>query len=62
MNHQANQATPAKVRMHNTFTSQIFGQGESKTVNHKTNLGHRKDHSTKEIFGDDKIEPLRKQK
>ena len=30
--------------------------------NHKTNLGHQKDHTTLEMFGDTKIEPLRKQK
>ena len=31
-------------------------------TNHKTNLGHQKDHTTLEMFGDTKIEPLRKQK
>jgi hypothetical protein len=46
--------------MNNTFSSTIFNETKSKDIPHKTNLGHRKDHSTNDLFGEYKMEPVKK--
>ena len=48
------------MRTSSTYTSSVFNDNNKVEINHKTNLGHRKDHTTKDFFGESKMEPVRK--